>query len=164
MTLALRSNMGVFTKKMQEYVPIRNMPVSIAALQKFMKTYYGEEWRNEKVIWLNSKIKLNKSILSIMKKFAEAGITEFEHLLSPEKQYLSYDDLTLKFGLPQTNQDFCGYIKLVAKLPKQWDKEEIRTKVPNSLEQLHNVQTVFDHLSNVKAIYRYLIEDYKITT
>ena len=46
MTLALRSNMGVFTKKMQEYVPLQNMQVSIAALQKFMKTYYGEEWFN----------------------------------------------------------------------------------------------------------------------
>ena len=145
MTLALRPNMAVFTKKMQEYVPLRNMQVSIAALQKLMKTYYGEEWRNEKIIWLNSKIKYNKSILSIMKKFAEAGITEYEHLLSPEKQYLSYDDLTtLKFGLLQTNQDFCAYIKLVAKLPKQWNKDEIRTKVPNSLEQLHNVRTVFD--------------------
>ena len=51
-----------------------------------------------------------------MKKFAEAGITDYEHLLSPEKQYLSCDDLTLKFGLPQTNQGFCAYIKLVAKL------------------------------------------------
>ena len=111
--------MGVFTKKMQQYVPFRNMQISIAALQKFMETYYGEEWCNEKIIWLNGKIKLNKSILSIMKKFAEAGITDYEHLLSPEKQYLRYDDLTLKFGLPQTNQDFCAYIKLVAKLPKQ---------------------------------------------
>ena len=118
-TLELRSNVGVFTKKMQEYVPLRNMQVSIAALQKFMKTYYGKERCNEKIIWLNGKIKLNKSIVSIMKKFAEAGITDYEHLLSPEKQYLRYDDLTLKFGLPQTNQDFCAYIKLVAKLPKQ---------------------------------------------
>ena len=158
MTLALRPNMAVFTKKMQEYVPLRNMQVSIAALQKLLKTYYGEEWRNEKIIWLNSKIKYNKSILSTMKKFAEAGITEYEHLLSPEKQCLSYDDLTLKFGLLQTNQDFCAYIKLVAKLPKQWDKDEIRTKVQISLEQLHNVRTVFDQLSNVKAIYRYLIQ------
>ena len=107
-TLVLRSNMGVFTKKMQGYVPLRNMQVSIAALQKFMKTYYDEEWCNEKIIWLNSKIKLNKSILPIMKKFADAGITDYERLLSPEKQYLSYDDLTLKFGLPQTNQDFCA--------------------------------------------------------
>ena len=65
----------------------------------------------KKIIWLNGKIKLNKSILSIMKKFAEAGITDYEHLLSPEKQYSRYDDLTLKFGLPQTNQDFCAYIK-----------------------------------------------------
>ena len=64
--------MGVFTKKMQGYVPLRNMQVSIAALQKFMKTYYDEKWCNEKIIWLNSKIKLNKSILFIMKKFAEA--------------------------------------------------------------------------------------------
>ena len=71
---------------------------------------------------------------------------------------LRYDDLTLKFDHPQTNQDFCAYIKLIAKLPKQWDKDEIRTKVPNLLEQLHNVRTVFDQLSNVKAIYRYLIE------
>ena len=47
-TLALRPNMGVFTKKMQKYVPLRNMQVSIAASQKFMKTYYGEEWCNEK--------------------------------------------------------------------------------------------------------------------
>ena len=123
-----------------------------------MKTYYGKEWCNEKIIWLSGEIKLNKSILSIQKKFAEAGITDCEHLLSPEKQYLRYDDLTLKFGLPQTNQDFCAYIKLVAKLPKQWDKDEIRTKVPNSLEQLHNVRTVFYQLSNVKVIYRYLIE------
>ena len=99
-SLALRSNMGVFTKKMQEYVPLRNMQISIAALQKFMKNY-GEEWCNKKIIWLNGNIKLNKSILSIMKKFAEAGITDCEHLLSPEKQYLRYDDLTLKFGLPQ---------------------------------------------------------------
>ena len=58
-TLALRSNMRVFTKKMQEYVPLRNMQVSIAALRKFMKTYYGEEWCNEKIIWLNSKKKKN---------------------------------------------------------------------------------------------------------
>ena len=64
----------------------------------------------------------------------------------------------LKFGRPQTNKDFCAYIKVVAKLPKLWDKDEYRTKVSNSLEQLHNVQTVFDQLSNVKAIYRYLIE------
>ena len=134
------------------------MQISIAALQKFMKTYYGEEWCNEKIFWLNGKIKLNKSILSIMKKFAEAGITDYEHLLRPEKQSLRDDDLTLKFGLPQTNQDCCAYIKLVAKLPKQWDKDEIRTKVPNSLEQFHNLRTVFDQLSNVKAIYRYLIE------
>ena len=62
------------------------MQVSIAALQKFMKTNYGEEWCNEKIVWLNGKIKLNKSILSIMKKFAEAGITDYEHLLSTEKQ------------------------------------------------------------------------------
>ena len=81
MTLALRSNMEVFTKKMQEYVPLRNMQVSIAALQKFPKNYYGEEWCNEKILWLNSKIELNKSILSIMKKFAEARITDYEHLL-----------------------------------------------------------------------------------
>ena len=33
--------------------------------------------------------------------------------------------------------------------------------MPNSLEQLHNVRNVFDQLSNVKAIYRYLVE--KIT-
>ena len=30
--------------------------------------------------------------------------------------------------------------------------------MPNSLAQLHNVRTVFDQLSNVKAIYCYLIE------
>ena len=70
-------------------MPLQNMQVSIAALRKFLKTYYGEEWSNEKTIWLNSKIKLNKSILSIRKKFAEAGITDFEHLLSPETQYLT---------------------------------------------------------------------------
>ena len=29
--------------------------------------------------------------------------------------------------------------------------------MPNSLEQLKNVQAVFDKLSNVKAIYRYLV-------
>ena len=71
-TLALRSNMGVFTKKIQEYVPLRNMQVSIAALQKFVKTYHGEEWCNDKIIWLNSKIKLNtylalkNNILAVM--------------------------------------------------------------------------------------------------
>ena len=54
-----------------------------------------------------------------MKKFAEAGITEYEHLLSSGKQYLSYDDLMLEFGLPQNKKDFCAYIKLVTKLPKQ---------------------------------------------
>ena len=37
-TLELRSNIGVFTKKMQENVPLQNMQVSIAAYQKFMKT------------------------------------------------------------------------------------------------------------------------------
>ena len=30
--------------------------------------------------------------------------------------------------------------------------------MPNSLEQFHNVQTVFDQLSNVRAIYHYLIK------
>ena len=30
--------------------------------------------------------------------------------------------------------------------------------MPNSLEQVQNVRTVFDQLSNVKAVYRYLIE------
>ena len=63
-----------------------------------------------------------------MKKFAEAGITDYEHLLSPEKQYLSYDDLMLKFGLPQTNQDFCVYIKLVAKLQNNGTKMKFEPK------------------------------------
>ena len=80
---------GVFTQKMQEYVPLRNMQRSIAALQKFLKTKYGEECCNDKITWLSSKIKLNKSIFPIKKKIAEAGITDYEHLLSPEKQYLS---------------------------------------------------------------------------
>ena len=80
---------GVFTQKMQEYVPLRNMQGSIAASQKFLKTKYDEECCNDKITWLSSKIKLNKSILLIMKKIVEAGITDYEHLLSPENQYLS---------------------------------------------------------------------------
>ena len=86
---------------MKEYVvPLRNMQVFIAALQKFIKIYPGEEWCNDKIIWLNNEIKLNKSILRIMKNFAEAGITDYERLHCPEKQYLSYDDQMLEFGLP----------------------------------------------------------------
>ena len=61
----------------------------------------------------------------------------------------------LKFGLPR---DVCAYIKLVAKLQKQWDRDEIRTRAPNSLERLNNVRTVFDKLPNAKAIYHYLME------
>ena len=99
------------------------MQVSIADLQSNMKNYHGEEWCNDKIIRLNNKIKPNKSILPInKKKIAEAGIFDYEHLLSQEKQRLSYDDLILKFGLPRNNQDFCAYITLVMKLPKQWDR------------------------------------------
>ena len=39
-------------------------------------------------------------------------MTDYEHLLSPGKQYLSYDDIMFKFGLPQNNKDFCAYIEL----------------------------------------------------
>ena len=46
-------------------------------------------------------------------------MADCEHLLSPENQYLSNDDLMLKFGLPPKKENFCSYIKLVAKLPKQ---------------------------------------------
>ena len=58
------------------------------------------------------------------------------NLLSPEKQYLRSDDLTLEFGLLQNNKRFLSYIQLVTKLPKQWDRDKIRTRVTNSLEQL----------------------------
>ena len=91
---------------MQEYVPLRNMHVFIAAQQKIMKTYYSKEWCNDKMLWLKSEIKLNYCVVPIMKKFAEAKITNSEHLLSPGKQYLSYDDLMLKFSVPQNHKDF----------------------------------------------------------
>ena len=51
------------------------MLVSIAALQKFMKIYKN----NDKTIRINNKIKLNKSILPFMKKFAKAEINDYEH-------------------------------------------------------------------------------------
>ena len=66
------------------------MQVFIATLQKFMKSYEGEKWCNDKIVWLNSRIRLSKNKLPIMKKFAETGITDYEHLLSPERKYLSY--------------------------------------------------------------------------
>ena len=119
---------------MKEHAPLRKMQVSIPSLQKFMKIYRGEERCNDKIIWFSNKIKLNKSVLHNTKKFAKAGITVYEHLLSPEKQYLSYDDLILKFGLPKMTKIFSLYIKLVVELSKQWDRVEIRTRVPNSLE------------------------------
>ena len=44
---------------MQEYVPLENMHAGFyctVALQKFMKTYYGEECCNDKILWLNNKL------------------------------------------------------------------------------------------------------------
>ena len=57
---------------------------------------------------------------------------------------------------------FSLYIKLVVELSKQWDRVEIRTRVPNSLELRgaivwvynKNKQTVFDKLSYDKALKR----------
>ena len=48
----------------------------------------------------------------------------------------------LKIGLPRNNKRFCAYIKLIAKFPTKWDSDEIRTRVPNSFEQLHNVRMI----------------------
>ena len=31
----------------------------------------------------------------------------------------------LKFGLPQNIQDFFAYSKLVAKLPRQWERDKV---------------------------------------
>ena len=124
------------------------MQVSIAALKKFMEIYYGEEWCYDRIIGLNSSIKLDKSLLPIIKKISEAGITDYKHQLIPEKQYLRYDDLMLKLFCPKIKKIFG-----VAKLAKQWNSwDEIWTRTPNSLEQLNKVQTVFDKLSNAKAI------------
>ena len=162
MVLALRFDIKLFTKTMKEHVPLRNMQVYIPSLQKFRKIYCGEKRCNDKMMWFSNKIKFNKSILHITKKFAKAGITVYEHLLSPDKQYLSYADLILKFGLPKMTKIFSLYIKLVVELSKQWDRVEIRIRVPNSLELRvaivwvcnKNEQTVFDKLSYDKALKR----------
>ena len=58
----------------------------------------------------------------------------------------------LYYHVVETNQYRLSSSFKHSKLPKQWDREENRTRVPNSLEQFKSVQTVFDKLYNVKAI------------
>ena len=94
------------------------MQVSIAALQKFVEIYCGEEWCYDRIIGLNvnSNIKLDKSLLPIIKKIPKAVITDYKYQLIPEKQYLRYDDQMLKLFCPKIKKIFG-----VAKLAKQWN-------------------------------------------
>jgi len=61
-------------------------------------------------------------------KFAEAGITDFEHFLSGEGNYLTYDELVSKYGVAPSNSDFSHFIRLVTKFPKEWENYDVRIR------------------------------------
>ena len=62
--LVLFLSLGSFCFKKQKTIN-QNIQTSIATLQNFMNIYNGKELRNNKMIWLDSKIKLNMSILCL---------------------------------------------------------------------------------------------------
>jgi len=108
----LRSNISPFAKQLYNLIPLHCLRVSLAALQNFIKVKLGAEcFYNEKIIRYNSKIKLTKGIMFIFHKFAEAGITDFEHFLNGEGNYLTYDELVFKCVVAPSNSDLSHFIR-----------------------------------------------------
>ena len=97
-------------------IPFRTLGNLINTMQKlYFYTCLCEPIQN-KPLWLNKLVRLNKAVL-YNEVFVNAGIVNYGHLINSAGELLDYDGVTKKFDIPPNNSSFIEFTKLYAALP-----------------------------------------------
>ena len=81
-------------------IPFRTLRNLIITMQKlYSYTCLCEPIQN-KLLWLNKLVRLNKAVL-YNEEFVNAGIVDYGHLINSAGEILDYDGVTEKFHIPR---------------------------------------------------------------
>ena len=107
-------------KKLISFRTLRNL---IKTIQKLYSYACLCEPIQNKPLWLNKLVRLNKAVL-YNEEFVNAGITDYGQFVNSVGEILDYDGVTEKFDIPLNNSSFIEFTKLCAALPSCWDENK----------------------------------------
>ena len=101
------------------------------------------------IIWFNSNIRIENKVI-FYKNFYENNITQVNQLYGEGTNWLTYDDLLIKFRGLKTN--FLQYMSLLSAIPNSYKRKLHTTTVQdtqlNSVEKLRSIEKVPKYIYN----------------
>lgn len=103
----------------------------------------------EQIIWNNSHIKVNKTMVNF-KSWQDAGIMKVKDLLDNENKFMTLDSINRKYD---TNIDFLNYFSIKNAIPKYWYNECNKLTVTTIQKAPRNIQDLTKMNKISKVIY-----------
>ena len=126
-------------------IPSRTLRNLIITMQKlYSYTSLCEPIQN-KPLWLNKLVRLNKAAL-YNEKFVNTGIVDYGHLINSAGEILDYDGVTKKFDIPHYNSSFIEFIKLCAAIPSCWEDNK-NYQLPDNHDHLSAFRSALNNIT-----------------
>ena len=109
-----------------------------------------------KPLWLNKLVRLNKAVL-YNEEFVNAGIVDYGHLINLAGEILDYDGVTIKFDIPLNNSFFIEFTILYAALPFCWEDNK-NYQLPDNHDHLSAFRSALNITFSTKWVYNCLCE------
>ena len=102
-----------------------------------------------KPLWLNKLVRLNKAVL-YNEEFVNAKIVDNGHLIDSVGEILDYDEVIKKFAIPPNDSSFIKFTKLCAAIPSCWEDNK-NYQLPDN----HNYLSAFQSaLNNINIFFK----------
>ena len=133
-------------------IPFQTLRNLIDTMQKlYSYTCLCEPIQN-KPLWLNKLVRLNKAVL-YNEEFVNAGIVDYGHFINSAGELLDYDGVTKKFDIPPNNSSFIEFTKLYAALPFCWEDNK-NYQLPDNHDHLASFRSALNNITfSTKWVY-----------
>ena len=148
----ISSNLNIEHVQIKKLIPFRTLRNLIITMQKlYSYTCLCEPIQN-KPLWLNKLVRLNKAVL-YNEEFVNAGIVDYGHLINSAGEILDYGGVTEKFHIPRNNSSFIEFIKLCAAIPSCWEDNK-NYQLPDNHDHLSAFRSALNNITfSTKWIY-----------
>ena len=116
----ISSNLNIEHVQIKKLIPFRTLRNLVNTMQKPYSYACLCEPIQNKPLWLNKLVRLNKAVL-YNEEFVNPRIVDYGHLINSAGEILDYDRVTKKFDSPPNNSSISEFTKLYATLPFCWE-------------------------------------------